>query len=93
VNILHWLHSLLPGIPRHGYVLVFIVVFLNNVGLPLPGETLLLGAGFILARTAVPLWQSIAAGTAASFLGGICGFWFGRRLGHAGLEKNFTGSI
>jgi membrane protein DedA with SNARE-associated domain len=49
--MLHWLHSLLPHIPRYGYVLVFIVVLLNNIGVPLPGETILLGAGFILGES------------------------------------------
>ena len=79
--------SLLPHIPHYGYVLVFIVVFLNNLGIPLPGETVLLGAGFILGKAAGSLWEPLAAGTAASFLGGICAFWLGRRLGHGGLEK------
>ena len=48
--MLHWLHSMFPDVPHYGYVLVFLVVFLNNVGFPLPGETILLGAGFILGR-------------------------------------------
>ena len=87
LNMLHWLHSLLPHIPHYGYVLVFIVVFLNNIGAPLPGETILLGAGFILGKAAGSLWEPMIAGTAASFLGGICAFWLGRRLGHTGLEK------
>jgi membrane protein DedA with SNARE-associated domain len=85
--MLHWLHSLLPHIPHYGYVLVFIVVFLNNLGFPLPGETILLGAGFILGQAAGSLWEPTAAGTVASFLGGICAFWLGRRLGHQGLAK------
>jgi len=85
--MLHWLHSLLPHIPHYGYVLVFIVVFLNNIGVPLPGETILLGAGFVLGKAAGSLWQPMVAGTVASFLGGICSFWMGRRLGHGGLEK------
>jgi membrane protein DedA with SNARE-associated domain len=85
--MLHWLHSLLPHIPRYGYLLVFIVVFLNNLGFPLPGETILLGAGFILGQAAGSLWEPTAAGTVASFLGGICAFWLGRRLGHEGLAK------
>jgi membrane protein DedA with SNARE-associated domain len=85
--MLHWLHALLPHIPHYGYVLVFIVAFLNNLGLPLPGETILLGAGFVLGKTADSLWQPIVAGTAACFLGGICAFWLGRRLGHGGLGK------
>ena len=85
--MLHWLHSLLPHIPHYGYVLVFIVAFLNNLGVPLPGETILLGAGFALGKTADSLWQPIAAGTTACFLGGISAFWMGRRLGHGGLAK------
>jgi membrane protein DedA with SNARE-associated domain len=85
--MLHWLHDLLPQFPHYGYVLVFIVVFVNNLGVPLPGETVLLGAGFILGQAAGSLWQPMAAGTAACFLGGNCAFWAGRRLGHAGLEK------
>jgi membrane-associated protein len=87
MNMLHWLHSLLPHIPHYGYVLVFIVVFLSNLGVPLPGETILLGAGFVLGRTADSLWQPVVAGTVACFLGGICAFWLGRRLGHGSLEK------
>ena len=85
--MLHWLHSLLPHIPHYGYVLVFIVAFLNNLGVPLPGETILLGAGFALGKTGDSLWQPMAAGTTACFLGGICAFWAGRQLGHSGLER------
>jgi membrane protein DedA with SNARE-associated domain len=87
VKMLPWLHSLLPHLPHYGYWLVFIVVFLNNIGIPLPGDTILLGAGFILGKNAVSLWQPMAAGTAACFLGGICAFWLGHRLGHSGIKK------
>ena len=85
--MLHWLHDLLPHIPHYGYVLVFIVAFLNNLGLPLPGETILLGAGFVLGKTADSLWPPVVAGATACFLGGICAFCFGRRLGRGSLEK------
>jgi membrane protein DedA with SNARE-associated domain len=87
LNMLHWLHSLLPHIPHYGFVLVFIVAFLNNLGFPLPGETILLGAGFVLGKTADSLWQPLLAGTTACFFGGICAFWFGRHLEHGRLEK------
>jgi membrane protein DedA with SNARE-associated domain len=66
--MLHWLHEMLPHLPRYGFVLVFLVVFLNNIGCPLPGETILLGAGFILGKSAGSLWESIAAGAIASLL-------------------------
>ena len=85
--MLHWLHALLPHIPHYGYALVFIVAFLNNLGFPLPGETILLGAGFVLGKTADSLWPPVVAGTVACFLGGICAFWLGRGLCQGGLEK------
>jgi membrane protein DedA with SNARE-associated domain len=85
--MIHWLHSLLPDVPHYGYVLVFIVVFLNNVGLPLPGETILLGAGFVLGQAAGSLWQPMAAGTVASFAGGVCAFSLGRRLDQGNSES------
>jgi membrane protein DedA with SNARE-associated domain len=84
--MLPWLRSLLPDLPHYGYALIFIVVFLNNVGAPLPGETLLLGAGFVLGRAESSLWQPILASTLACFLGGVCAFWLGRHLGHSRIE-------
>ena len=83
----HWFHSLLLHIPHVGWVFVFIVVFLNNLGIPLPGRVTLLGAGFILGKNVISLWEPMAAGTAASFLGGILAFWLGRRFGHKWLKK------
>lgn len=53
----------------------------------MPGKTILFGAGFILGKTEGSLWQPMSAGAAACFLGGICAFWLGRRLGHGRLEK------
>jgi membrane protein DedA with SNARE-associated domain len=85
--VLSWLHSLLPQLPHFGYALVFIVVFLNNIGLPVPGETFLLAAGFILGRSSTSLWEAMVASALACFLGGICAFWMGQRLGHTGLGK------
>jgi membrane-associated protein len=85
--MLHWLHSLLPHIPRYGFVFVFIVIFLNNLGVPMPGKTILFGAGFILGKTDGSLWPPMAAGALACFLGGICAFWLGRKLDNGSLEK------
>jgi membrane protein DedA with SNARE-associated domain len=85
--MLHWLDSLVPDLPHYGFALVFIVVFLSNVGFPFPGKVILLGAGFVLGRAAGSLWQPMLAGTLASFSGGTCAFWLGRRLGHTRLKR------
>jgi membrane protein DedA with SNARE-associated domain len=39
-----------------GFVLVLIAVFLNNIGIPLPSETILLGTGFILGKAGGSPW-------------------------------------
>ena len=39
-----WLGSLLS---RYGYPIVFVGVLLENAGIPVPGETILLAAGFL----------------------------------------------
>ena len=54
--MLHGLNSLLPNLPHYGYVLVFIVVFLNNIGIPFPGEVVLLGAGFTSGNNGNGYW-------------------------------------
>ena len=84
---MYWLHSLLPDLPHYGYVLVFIITFLNSLGLPLPGEPTLFGAGFVLGKDAISLWKPMAAGTAACFLGGVIAFGVGRRLHPGRIEK------
>jgi len=52
VNSLHWLDRLLPQLPHYGFALVFIVVFLSNIGFPFPGKVILFGAGFVWGRAA-----------------------------------------
>jgi undecaprenyl-diphosphatase len=73
---------------RYGYAAVFVGVFLENAGLPVPGETALL-AGAALShygRLALP-WVIVTAMTAA-ILGDNLGFLLGRRFGRGFLERH-----
>jgi membrane protein DedA with SNARE-associated domain len=72
---------------RYGYWAVFVGVFLENAGLPVPGETALL-AGAALSRSGtlfLPLVIATAVGGA--ILGDNVGFWIGRRGGRALVER------
>ena len=82
--MIHWLHSLFL---HYGNAIVFIITYLNSIGFPIPGEPILFGAGFILGKDGFPMWGSIAAGTAACFLGGESAFWLGKWLGYKRLKK------
>ena len=82
--MIEWLQALLAV---HGFLILFLVLFLNNVGLPLPGTTLLLGAGFLAGQGDLSMWGIGAAAVAGCFLGTNCGYWIGRRFGKPVLNK------
>ena len=72
---------------RYGYWAVFVGVFLENAGLPVPGETALL-AGAALSRSGrLFLPVVIATAVAGAILGDNVGFWIGRRGGRALVER------
>src|SRR5262249_51892302 len=78
---------LLDLFARYGYAVVFVGVFLENTGLPVPGETVLL-AGAALAqfgRLRLP-WVVMTA-VAGAVLGDNLGFLIGRCYGRGLIER------
>jgi undecaprenyl-diphosphatase len=72
---------------RYGYAVVFLGVFLENTGLPVPGETALL-AGAALSRSGrLSLPWVIVTAIAGAILGDNLGFLIGRRGGRALVER------
>jgi membrane protein DedA with SNARE-associated domain len=76
--VFHWLQSL---IAHQGYWVVFLVVFLNNLCFPVPGDTMLLGSGFLVGKGIMSFWLAVATGTGACFLGAVGGYGLGFRFG------------
>jgi membrane protein DedA with SNARE-associated domain len=79
---------LLDLFSRYGYAVVFVGVFLENAGLPVPGETALL-AGAVLAQAGrlSLLWVIVTAVGGATF-GDNVGFFIGRRGGRVLVERH-----
>lgn len=70
-----------------GLPVIFADLFLESLGVPLPGETLLLAAGVLVARGEmglVPLWLTAFA---AAVLGDNAGYLIGRRLGRPAVLR------
>jgi membrane protein DedA with SNARE-associated domain len=70
-----------------GYGALFGLVFAESAGVPLPGETALLGAGVLAGTGHLALPAVIAVGACAAILGDNLGYWLGRRGGRAVLLR------
>jgi membrane protein DedA with SNARE-associated domain len=61
---------MLSLIERYGYLIVFLGVMLEGVGIPLPGETVLIAAGALAHRGSLTLWETMAFGGLGAVMGG-----------------------
>ena len=78
----------LPQLIGHwGYVAIFVVVVLGNVGLPLPEETILAVAGYLVWRGELNLAVVLAVGVVSAVAGDNLGYWLGRRYGRTALPR------
>jgi membrane protein DedA with SNARE-associated domain len=71
----------------YGYPIVFFGVMLENAGIPIPGETILLAAGFFAAHGHFSLPLVIFIAAAGAVLGDNLGYLAGRRLGRPFIER------
>ena len=64
-----------------GYGAIAGVVFLGNMGIPVPEESVLLIAGYLAGRGRLSLPAVIAVGVLSAILGDNLGYWLGRHSG------------
>jgi membrane protein DedA with SNARE-associated domain len=72
---------------RYGLWVIFFGVMLENAGLPIPGETVLLFAGFLAFRGEVRLWQAAITAIVAASVGDSLGYCLGRFAGTPFVDK------
>src|SRR5258706_6444934 len=70
-----------------GYLGIFVVVLLGNVGLPVPEETVLALAGYLVHEGQMRLPLTLAVGILSAVVGDNVGYWIGRRVGRPALER------
>jgi membrane protein DedA with SNARE-associated domain len=78
VSLIHDLHSLLG---HYGYATVAMGLFLEHVGLPVPGESLLIGAAVLASRGELHIGALIVCAWLGATLGNAAGFAIGRHGG------------
>ena len=80
-------HALYDWISQFGYPALFLLLMLGIVGLPIPDETLLTFAGYLVFKNELSLLPTVAT----AFLGSICGitvsYVIGRTVGPYVVHK------
>lgn len=81
MNVDHLLHT-------YGYWAVFLLVGAESLGVPLPGETILIAAGIYAGTThKLSVWLIYAVAVAGAVLGDNVGFWIGDKGGYRLLRR------
>ncbi len=75
---------------EYGYWAIFLGILFENLGIPLPGETVTLVGGFLAGSDELNYWLVLGDATGGAFVGGICGYWIGR-LGGLSLLIRLAG--
>ncbi len=76
-------------IASYGVWIVGLAVALESMGLPLPGETMLVSAALYAGSTGrLDIIDVVTAATAGAIAGDNVGFWIGRRLGRPWLLRH-----
>ena len=72
-------HTIDGWLESYGYLVVFLLVMLESIGLPVPGETALIGAALYAGSTGkLEIWGVIAVAIAGAIIGDNIGFSIGR---------------
>lgn len=75
-------------ISTYGYLAVAVIVGLESVGLPLPGETTLIAASVLAgASNTLSIYFVIPACAAGAIVGDNIGFWLGGKFGYRLLVR------
>lgn len=73
--------QLLSLFVQYGYVIVFVTILLDNAGLPIPGELLLVLFGALARNGELNFAGGLAVAAAAALAGDSFGYWLGRLTG------------
>ena len=71
----------------YGYWAVFIGIAIENMGIPLPGETIVIVGGFLAGSGELNYWLVLSSAIAGAILGDNFGYWVGRFGGWQLLVK------
>ncbi len=79
--------TIADALARYGYLAVFLVVAIESVGVPFPGETALITGAALAASGRLSIVGVVIAAAAGAIIGGTGGYWIGRSGGSALIAR------
>jgi membrane protein DedA with SNARE-associated domain len=70
--------GVLSLIEHYGYLVILFGVMLEGIGVPLPGETILIAAGVLVHRGVLDFGGALFSGILGAVVGNQIGYWIGR---------------
>lgn len=97
-NLYHLLAQAEPWLREYGYLALFVAVMVEGIGIPAPGQTLLIGASLLAGRGEMSLPWVLACALAATMTGNNLGFLIGgsggrRLMLRAGASRQRLGKL
>ena len=80
-------HVITNLVGSYGYAIVFLLVGIESLGIPLPGETALLTAAAFAALGHLDIYVVLALAAAGAIVGDNVGYWIGRTGGLSLLQR------
>jgi membrane protein DedA with SNARE-associated domain len=75
-------------VSTHGYWAIALIVGLESMGVPLPGETILvLAAVYAATEPGLNIWFVISAATLGAIVGDNAGYWVGKKYAYGLLVR------
>ena len=74
-------------IEHWGYLAIFVFVVLGNLGVPVPEESILVLAGYLVWQGDLRLPLVLLVGILSAIAGDNLGYWLGRRYGQAAIAR------
>lgn len=81
------IQTLQQFLDQWGYPVVFVFVMIESLGIPFPGETMLLLGAFFAASGHLSIYGVIAVAAAGAIIGDNLGYWIGRKGGRPLLQR------
>jgi membrane protein DedA with SNARE-associated domain len=86
----HLLETMQSWIHQYGVAAIFLILTLESLGFPLPGETLLIGAAILASRGDISLPGLFLSAWAGAVIGDNIGYLIGRMLGRNLIRRYGT---